>query len=170
MSVPAKETARPDMAPRQSTSTQACCPLPTAHLPVRSASPTPSLQSRSCEWSEFSSVPRAQCAPSRLWTQAGGIGRGVKATYFFQTSLGASGPSHSPHPTLWYAEGWGGWVGGAAGQGGCQVSSHIRGYHIDVRASLIAQLVKNLQCRRPRCDSRVGRSPGERRDDPLQYS
>ena len=50
-------------------------------------------------------------------------------------------------------------MGGAAGQGECQVSSCVRGYHVDVRASLITQLVKNLQYRRPWVDSRVGKIP-----------
>ena len=56
-------------------------------------------------------------------------------------------------------------MGGAAGQGECQVSSCVRGYHVDVRASLITQLVKNLQYRRPWVDSRVGKIP--RRKDSL---
>ena len=39
-------------------------------------------------------------------------------------------------------------------------------------ASLAAQLVKNLQCRRPRFNlgSGLGRSPGEGNGNPLQYS
>ena len=56
-------------------------------------------------------------------------------------------------------------MGGTAGQGECQVSSCVRGYHVDVRASLITQLVKNLQYRRPWVDSRVGKIP--RRKDRL---
>ena len=58
-----------------------------------------------------------------------------------------SGPSQL-HPALWHAAGSGGCMGGAAGQGGCQLSSHVRGYHVGVRAFLVAQLVKNLPAMR----------------------
>ena len=39
-----------------------------------------------------------------------------------------------------------------------------------VQASLVAQMVKNLQCRRPGLDPGSGRSPGEGNGNPLQHS
>ena len=64
-----------------------------------------------------------------------------------------------PHPTLWYAAGLGMLPGWSCWAGRVQVSSCVRSCHVDVRASLIAQLVKNLQYRRPWVGSQVGKIP-----------
>ena len=49
-------------------------------------------------------------------------------------------------------------------------TTQLHSSHMLARASLIAQLVKNPQCRRPQLIPGSGRSPGEGIGYPLQYS